>query len=95
MTVDINNTTAQFIVDEPMRYVAKVEEERYTDDIDDLWNVIDTSQDIELGDRWFTAAEAHIIEFALNAIASGRRLLSVSGYDDGTDYNGPTEGVAP
>lgn len=45
-----------------------------------------------------TEAEAEIIEFALNTVASGAQLLSTESSADQRDwrnYDGPVEGVAP
>lgn len=41
-------------------------------------------------------AEAHIVAFALNAIAEGRQLEAWDHANrNSRDYDGPTEGVAP
>jgi len=42
-----------------------------------------------------TEAEAHIIAFALNAVAEGKRLGTVHDFNVIDYYTGPTEGVAP
>jgi hypothetical protein len=66
------------------------------------FRVVDTLSGTTVSDDIFSEAEAHIITFALNAVAEGKILAATSDHvnpweetDNIEAYDGPTEGVAP
>lgn len=65
------------------------------------WRVNDTLNDVLVAYS-LPMAEAHIIAWALNAVVNGWLLMKVTpphyegdSYHDETEYDGPTDGVAP